>query len=393
MGGTLTSIYNNTSFSLYLNSKAMSKLQEQASTGSKINRASDNPSAAYQILGLNSQKRSLDNYMSTISDASGILEMSTTIIGSMSDEISAIKVSLNQILSGTYDEDGRERLANQVNDALEQMVSLANTKHSGKYIFGGTDTVNSPYEVERTGSDITSVTYQGSYEERYIEVAPGVTSNAYHVGDELFRTDNRGTPVFVGDTGAVGGTGTSSIKGNAWLEVTHDGTDYNLSIGGATVDLGTVADLSNVAVKNANGEVLYVDARNISSTGTEMVSVPGTYDIFNVLISVRDLLLNEQDLTTTQLNECRKKLSDSLDEVNSLLLSKETSIGSKIGFIEDLKNTLENIKFNTEDEATLLQEADIAEIAIDLARREALYQLTLSVAGRLMSMTLLDFIE
>lgn len=391
--GTLNSIYNNTSFSLYLNSKAIAKLQEQAATGSQINRASDDPASAYQVLGLNSQKRSLENYMSTISDASGVLEMSSTIISSMSDELSAIKVRLNQVLSGTYDEDGRNRLARQINDALEQMVALANTKHNGKYMFGGTDTVNQPYEVQRTGLDITSVSYQGSEQERYVEVAPGVRTNAYYVGNELFCTDERGTPIFVGDTGAVCGTGTSSISGNAWLTVTHDGTDYNLSLGGATVDLGAVADLSNVAVKNAKGEVLYVDARNISSTGKEMISVPGTYDIFTVLISVRDLLQNEQGLSSSQLTECRKTLIESLDEVNTLLLGNETSIGSKIGFIEALKDTLENIKFNTEDEATLLQEADIAQIAIDLSRREALYQLTLSVAGRLMSMTLLDFIE
>lgn len=393
MGGSLNNIHNNTSFALYLHSKAIAKLQEQASTGSRVNRASDDPTSAYQVLGLNSQKKTLENYLKNMSNVSSILDESSVIVNSISLAITNTKASLNQILSGTYDESGRQRVAGQINDTLEHIVSLANSQHMGSYIFGGTNTDTAPYAAQRSNGEITSVTYQGSLDQRNVEVAPGVQSNAYYVGNDIFSSDNRSAPIFTGDTGAAAGSGTTSVKGNAWLTVTHDGTNYNLSIGGATVDLGDAADLSNVAVTNANGEVLYVDARNITSTGTDMVTVPGTHDIFEVLISVRDLLKNEQGLSEAQLQKCRNNLSSSLDEVKNLLVGKETSMGFKIGFIEDLKNSLENIKYNAEDEATLIQEADIAQIAIDLSRREVLYQMSLSTAGRLMSMSLLDFID
>jgi len=51
------------------------------------------------------------------------------------------------------------------------------------------------------------------------------------------------------------------------------------------------------------------------------------------------------------------------------------------------------MQFDTEDEANGLQEADIAQISIDLSRRQILYQMSLSVAGNLMSMSLLDYIS
>ena len=395
MSGTLNNVYNNISFALNLHYKAMAHLQEQASTGSRIIRASDDPSAAYRVLGLNSQQRLLENYMDNISEATGVLEISTSIIDDMSSVIDETKVGLTQIISGTYGEDGRQRLAKQINDALEQMVSLANTQHLGQYIFGGSNTSSAPYAVQRTNGEITSVTYQGSSQQRDIEVAPGVQSNAYHVGEDIFCSDNRSTPEFLGNTGTAAGSGTSSVKSDVWLTVTYDGSDYNLSIddGVTVIDVGDVSDPSNVAVTNSAGQVLYVDATNISSTGVDMVRVPGTYDVFNTLISVRDLLENERGLSDTQLAQCRKMLSDSLDEVRSLLTEKVIPIGYKIGFIDDLKNSLENIKFDTEDEATTLQEADIAQIAIDLSRREVLYQMSLSVAGKLMSLSLLDYIE
>lgn len=393
MSGILNSIYNNSSYALYLHGKAIAQLQEQYSTGSRINRPSDDPSGAYEVLGLKSQAKTLDNFMKTIDDVSSVLKLSTTAIGQMVTELADTKANITQVISGSYSESGRQILADKVNASLEKMLSLANTKHAEQYIYGGNDTQSVPYIAEKDSRGyITKVTYQGSDEERTIEVGPGVESSAYQAGSDLFQTNARSTPEFSGTTGAAVGTGTASVKGTVWLNVTNDGTDYNLSIGGPTVDLGTVGDLSNVAVKDADGNVLYVDARNINGTGYSMVTVPGTYDIFNTLISIRDLLLNKNNLNETQLAECRNNLSDSLDEVKTHLLGKETSIGSKEGFIDDLKTSLENIKNNAEDEATSIEQSDIAQVSIDLARRQTLYQMTLAATGKLMSMSLLDYL-
>jgi len=103
-------------------------------------------------------------------------------------------------------------------------------------------------------------------------------------------------------------------------------------------------------------------------------------------------LRNDRGLSDAQLEEVRSNSIASLEEIRAFMTEKSVSMGSRIGFLEDLKNSVENIKFGTEDEAAMLQEADIAQIAIDISRREVLYQMSLSVAGRLMSMSLLDFI-
>jgi len=152
-------------------------------------------------------------------------------------------------------------------------------------------------------------------------------------------------------------------------------------------------DTNQAVTDSRTGKILYVDSTQISSTGTEMVSVPGTYDIFNTLISIRDILKNERGLSDAQLQELLSNSMNSLDEINSLLVQTGVSVGSKMGFLDNMKDTLNNLKYNTEDEVTHLQEADIAQVAIELSRREILYQMSLSVAGKLMSMSLLDFIQ
>ena len=394
MSGALNNIYNNISFALNLHTDAMANLQEQVSTGSRINRISDEPAAAYRVLGLNTNKKSLENYINNLSEVISILELSSTIIEDITSNFTETQIRLTQITSGIYDEAARKRTAEGINDILEHTVSLANTKHMDQYIFGGTNTGTAPYTVERTDGKITKVTYQGSFENRDIEVAPGMESSAFYIGDNIFRSNDRSDPVFIGDTGAKAGTGTSSVHGAVWLTVTGSAGNYNLSIDDGLSTFNTDGTDTNLAMTNSRtGEVLYVDTTKITSTGIDLVSIPGTYDIFNTLIIIRDVLENEKGLSDAQVREQLSNLPSSFEETNKLLIQAEVSVGSKIGFLDDLNYNLKDIKYNTENEATRLQEADIAQIAIDLSRREVLYQMSLSVAAKLMSMSLLDFIE
>jgi flagellar hook-associated protein 3 FlgL len=393
MSGTLGNIYNNVSFALGLHTEALSRLQEQASTGAQINRVSDGPSAAYRILGLNSEERSLVNYLDNLSEVVSSLEHSSAAIGHIISSVVETKTQLTQITNGIYNQDGRRMLAEGINDTLEQVVLLANTERLDQYLFGGGNTTSAPYIVERTNGKITGVTYQGSVEGRNVELGSGVQVDAFYVGDNVFSSDRRSDPVFLGDTGAEAGTGTSSVSGYTWLTVTGSAGNYDLSIDGGLTTFNTDGTDTNLAVTHSvTGEVLYVDTTGINNIGDALVTVPGTHDIFNALITIRDLLENEKGLSDAQSLELLRDSFNSLDEINHLLVRTQVSIGSKISFLDNLEDSLKNLKYNTEDETTRLQEADIAQVAIDISRREVLYQMSLSVAARLMSISLLDFL-
>jgi flagellar hook-associated protein 3 FlgL len=394
MSGALNNIYNNVSHALYLHSVEMARLQEQTTTGSRINRPSDDPSSAYRIVALNSQGKSLDNYVNNISDMIDTLELSSTVIQDMESALTETKVRLTQIIGGTYQEETRQDVAGGINDILEQVVSLANTKNMGQYLFGGNNTISAPYLVERTNGEITSVTYQGDFENRQVEVAPGIRSSAFCVGYDIFGSNDRSDPVFLGNTGAKAGTGTSNIQGNTWLTVSGTAGNYTLSIDDGLSTFHTDGTDTNLAVTDLRtGKILYVDTTEINSAGTELVSVPGTYDIFNTLINVRDMLKNERGFSDAQLRELQENSLTALEEVNKVLVQAEVYVGSKTGFLDNLRDSLKKLKYDAEDQTTIVQQADIAQIAIDLSRREILYQMSLSIAGKLMSVSLLDFLS
>jgi flagellar hook-associated protein 3 FlgL len=387
-------MYDNVSYALQLHSQAIMQLQEQAATGNRVNRPSDDPSSAYRILGLASQERSIEGFKENVTELIGNLEISSTILSDMASELADARTLLTQIIGGIYDAEGQKRVAERLNDTLEQVVSLANSKHAQRYLFGGNSTAVAPYVVEREGDRIVGVTYQGSDEARRLDVAAALDIEGNLVGDEVFRSDRRETPVFVGDTGAAAGTGTSNVRGDVWLTVEHDGANYRVSIddGVTFVTVPAGGDPNQAVTDSRTGRILYVDTTGISKTGTELVRVPGTYDVFSTLISLRDMLVNERGLPMQQLLAYVDQAVVGVEEVRSRVVQAEVSTGAKIGFLETLKDNLENMQFDAQTEGAGLQEADVAQIAIDLSRREILYQMSLSVAGKLMTTSLLDFI-
>jgi len=396
MGGTLSSIYSNISYGLHSHMDAMIRLQEQAATGSRINRVSDAPGDAYRLLGLRCDQRSLQDYLKRTADTTLVLQFcSESIITPMLEMVTKAKTSISQVMSGTYSEEARLQTAEEINERLENMVSLANAECADQYLFGGSATGSAPYTAQRDEDGrITEVVYQGSSYKRQIEVSAGVEVTAFYAGEDVFSSDNRDQPVFTGSTGAAGGTGTSNIKGFAWLTVTHNGTNYELSIDdGVTKVVVTGAETNQAVTNPATGEVLYVDATGISSTGAEFVSIPGTYNVFNALIAVRDILENEKGLSGTQLEQLRNHSLGVLDEASEILTRHSVKVGSEIGFLTGLENNLKEMIFSTEDEAGALEQADITEIAIGLSRHQVLYQMSLSLAGRILSVSLLDFIK
>lgn len=395
MSGSLTSIYDSVSYALNLHTKAIALLQEQSSTGNRVNRGSDSPSEAYRILGLGTQDHTLDTYKENINELIGTLEISSTIVEDMSSELADIRTLLTQIVGGIQDAEGQKRIAEKINSALEQVVSFANTKHANQYLFGGNDSGQAPYVVTRENGQITAVTYRGSDDARRIDVAPSVSIEGSPAGDAIFRSDDREVPVFSGVTGVQAGTGTSNVRGDVWLTVEHDGSNYRVSIDdGASFVTVPAGGSTNLAVTDSRtGRVLYIDTTEISDTGQELVRVPGTYDVFNTLISIRDMLLNERGLSSQDLVDAVNRAVIGVEEVQNGLTQADVSTGSKIGFLNNLKDNLEDMQFDTQDEVTRLQQADIAQITIDLSRREVLYQMSLSVVGKLMSTTLLDFIR
>ncbi|MDH4201338.1 MAG: flagellar hook-associated protein FlgL [Phycisphaerae bacterium] len=392
---SLDAIYKNSRWAIGQNASILAALQQKAATGQEVNRVSDNPTDSNQILSLLTDSRTKEQTLKTMDEMISTLDLSASVIQSITSEFGRARTSLTSTMSGTLNVELRQTLAAGLDNILEEMVSLVNTQRMGQSLFAGADSEALPYTVERDEQGhITRVNYQGSLEERNVKITEGLEVSGVLTGPALFSSQQRGEPVFYGQTGAAAGTGTSSIRGDVQLTVTGSAGNWQLSIDGGVNVVNVNGTESNVAVVHSEtGKVLYVDATGIQQAGAEPVRIPGTYDLFNVLISTRDLLKNDQNYSEAQLRSMLSDTVQSMDEVNQRLVQAFPVVGGRLQVLTNFKESIEDMKLATDENISRIQDTDITQVAIDLARYEMLYQMSLSVASRMFSMSLLDFMQ
>jgi len=197
----------------------------------------------------------------------------------------------------------------------------------------------------------------------------------------LQLTNSSGDVAHVDVTGALV-TGTFNITGNGELSINNgpasaiDFTDDNISV--------TNPD---------TGRFLYIDGQNITRAGSEAVRVPGTGDLFNTLVHVRDMMLNTRGLSTEEQTNHLTRAGESLGEISNTFRQRITIVGGRLGGLDQLSKTIETLSYNNTSQASSLQEADIVELATELARSQTLYQASLQVAGKALSLSLMDYIK
>ncbi|HDS84161.1 MAG TPA: flagellar hook-associated protein 3 [Phycisphaerales bacterium] len=395
MSYSLDAIYKMSSWAIAKNSTALASLQQRAATGLNMLRVSEDPAVANGVLALQGDSRTKTQYLKTLDEVIGVLDLSSSVIQSITNEIARARASLTATLSGTTSQQLRSTLAADLNNALEQLVALCNTDRLNQYLFGGAGSGVPPYAVVRDGDgNIVRVTYQGSSEEQKVEVVKGLEMSALLVGSDLFGADSRKGLQFFGDTGAAPGSGASNTRGDVFLNIREAGSSYELSLDGEHWAAVTDENKTNVAVINpTTDEVLYVDASNITSEGKEPVRADGTFDMFNILISARDLLNNAEGLSESQITEMIAGTVTLMQNVEEKVVRAFPIVGGRVQTLTSLRDSIDEMKLNTDEEISRLYDADVTQVAIDLARYSVLYEMSLNVASKMFRMSLLDFLR
>ncbi len=124
----------------------LQELNKQASSQKKVNKPSDDPIGAARILGYRDSLAAMDQYQSNIDTGKGWLNLADETLMQASDLLTRAKELAEQGATGTLSADQRKMLAKEVNQILDQMVNLGNTRYEGKSIFGGHKTEKSAFQ-------------------------------------------------------------------------------------------------------------------------------------------------------------------------------------------------------------------------------------------------------
>jgi len=156
----------------------LSKLEEQYSTGKKIQRPSDDPIIAVRALKLRTNVTEIKQYFEkNIPDAISWMELTESALINISELLEQMNKYCVQGSTDTLTPENRASIVENLQQLKEQIYQEGNTNYAGRYVFTGYKTDSSLTFMERTdnlryeitekltGKDIESISrVSGSYE-------------------------------------------------------------------------------------------------------------------------------------------------------------------------------------------------------------------------------------
>jgi len=132
--------------------RSVDQASRQASSGLRVNTASDAPDEVDSILQLRTNTSQNTQIQANLALAQTDADSADGALNSATKLLDRARTLGAQGSNFTLDASGRESLANEVQSLLEQMVSISRTTVQGRYIFSGDDENTPPYQVDLTAA-------------------------------------------------------------------------------------------------------------------------------------------------------------------------------------------------------------------------------------------------
>jgi flagellar hook-associated protein 3 FlgL len=235
-----TNFVNNMNTSL----TSLMDLNEQASSQRKVNRPSDAPVAASQILQYRTQITAIKQYDRNVDIATGWLKQADSTLLQVSTVLTRCKELAEQTATGTLSQSNREQVGYEIRQLFEQLIVLSNTEYEGKHIFAGHKT-DKPAFVE----SLALSTNDPAMDQNLVYSIEGATSKTIQV---QFLT-----------SGAVGTDQLnyrySRDMGNTWSTGTLASNANVLDLGGVNVTLSNGTFMRAMLEPDRNDISVYQD--------------------------------------------------------------------------------------------------------------------------------------
>jgi flagellar hook-associated protein 3 FlgL len=168
--------------------RRMGQYQDQLATGKKITKPSDDPVVAMKGMFYRSNLTEVEQYKRNLSELYLWMENSEAGIEQANNGLQRVRELVIQGKNGSLSPTDRDAVAREVEQIKNDLVSVANTQVSGRYIFHGTDTANPP-AIAGNPPTVADNLANENIKEYKIEVSRGVSLRANVDPTNLFNTE------------------------------------------------------------------------------------------------------------------------------------------------------------------------------------------------------------
>jgi len=312
------------------NRKTVNKLAQQSSSGLKVAEAGDSTFSG-TISELQTINNRLKTYENRINYIEGYFNTQDEILSTSLDLMTRAKEVATQAANETNSETERLALSAEIIQIRDELVSLANTKYQGQYIYAGTASDKPAYTTSTTA---------------YTEGGEGTSTHYVYDGNDDVRT--------------IQITDTLSIKMNSSGEDIFDSSITALE------KLARVLQGYKTKVDPATGKITPDDAGNIAY-------------VFH----------DEYQTQTQDILDCINMIDQAKDND---LSPEQVDVAGRQNRISAASSLLTLNKMSTSEALSNLQDADLVEVATEYSLAQEALSASLSVTTKMLSISILDYI-
>lgn len=401
-------LVNNMMNNLNANLNRMAKYQNQGASGRLFDRPSDNPIGMSRSLKLYTDISRVNQYERNLNDANSWMHTTEEALKELEQILQRTRELSVDAANGTKTEEDTKNIAEEIKQLKEQAIKLANTRHAGRSIFTGFKTDK---DLLQSNGTYNIVLNKGDISNYNVGISEDIDVNI--VGSRVFgfaKNDN---------------ILESNLKGDLIIDEDNDSQETkdikkrkleNLNIiknklKQAGIDDATVNAMNSYGDLPKLSEPPTLDEKENVGKIEEFLGITkgkSTPDElwFNILNEHGELSSSEND-ESSMMNMFDKlvaamekgdheqvdKYLDDIDIQHKNIISIKSEIGAKTNRLDMTEKRLSAEKLNFRDNLSKNEDVDYAELIMKSNIAQTIYQASLSISGRVIQPSLLDFLR
>jgi len=375
----------------------LSDAQQQLSSGKRVNRASDDPTAAARaeralasIARADATQRAVETSQTQMTQTEGAL-------GDAGELLQQAREALVAAGNASYSDAERKGLAQKLSGIRAQLLSVANRSDGANgYLFGGQGSNQPPFLDAPGGLQFR-----------------GIGGQALVAGNEALPVtlDGRATWLSAPTGNGVFETRALTSTGSAWIDsgsvsdpsaLTGSTYSVQFSVSGGATTYSVLKDGAATAQTNvtfASGKAIEVDGMSFTIKGN-----PATGDEFELrpstpTLSVFDALdkaiteLSTSSRSSAQIAQSNAENLRNIDSVMGRLQSARSDVGETLNRIDGVTNRLDAQKLQGETERSNAEDLDMVQAISDFQNRQSGYDAALKSYSMVQRLSLFQYIN
>lgn len=398
------------------NLQQLDTLQNELSTGRKINKPSDDPAGLVKALRLRTDITANEQYQTNIKDAISLNDTTDSALNSLNQVVTKIRELTVQAANGTNDTSALASITDEIDQLEEQIKTVANTTYGSKYVFAGSNVTEAPCsDTKWTGNDQLLKREIGSGVTIPVNVNmkswfgnpdgqdAGISKSAGNPSTDIstgtadtfqIQVDGDATARTITLPDLTGLTSGTAIASAMQTAIQKYGTDNSLDAyknvtveytdGRYVISSGTTGSSSSVVITGDGTASDVTSALKIGTAngGTEAIDE----GIFNILDQLKTAVsAGDSDTINTLLDKEDQKIDD--------LLANRAVVGAQSNRLEMQQTWLQDTNTSLTDLLSNSEDADVTDVTLQYKAQENVYTASLQVGAQIIKPTLISFLS